>query len=164
MLTLVSKGLLLIQPLPPSTTVASHDTDTSCPPPIDSPIAVKTPPSLEVPNPSLEQVAMELSGNIPMLPSAKILYLVPIDVPTPTPTKVSEPLLAEVLVPPFVQATTPPIHKVSTPSSIEVPPISTIMDVCREVKESSKTLLQKSSKSIMQVKMDVKLLQLYVFL
>ncbi len=38
------------------------------------------------------------------------------------------------------------------------------MDVCREVKESSKTLLQKSSKSIMQVTKDVKLQQLYVLL
>jgi hypothetical protein len=77
---------------------------------------------------------------------------------------VLEPLLDEVLVPPLVQAPAPPIHKVSTASSIEVPPISTIMDVCREVKESSKTLLQKSSESIMQVKKEVKLRQLYVSL
>jgi len=69
---------------------------------------VKAPPSLEMSNPSLAQMAMEPHSNIPMLPFAKILYLVPIDVPTPTPTKVSGPLLAKVLVPPFVQAPTPP--------------------------------------------------------
>jgi len=73
-------------------------------------------------------------------------------------------LLAEVLIPPSVQAPAPPIHKVSTPPSTKVPPISTIMDVCREPKESSKTLLQKSSKSITRVKKDVKLQQLYVSL
>jgi hypothetical protein len=114
-----------------------------------------------MPNPSLAQVAMEPHSNIPTLPSAKILYLIPIDVPTPTPIEVSKPLLVEVLVPPSIQAPTPPIHKVSTPSSIEMPPISTIMDVCRKAKESSKTLLQKSSKSITQVKKDVELQQLY---
>jgi len=125
---------------------------------------VKAPPSLEVPNPSLTQVAMEPHSNIPTLPSTKILYPIPIDVPTPTPIEVSEPLLVEVLVPPSIQALAPPIHKVSTPSSIEVPLISTIMDVCKEAKESSKTLLQKSCKSIMQVKKDVKPQQLYVSL
>jgi hypothetical protein len=69
---------------------------------------MKAPTSLKVPNPSLAQMAMEPHSNIPMLPFAKILYLVPIDVQTPTPTKVLEPLLAEVLVPPSVQAPTPP--------------------------------------------------------
>jgi hypothetical protein len=59
------------------------------------------------PNPSLAQMAMEPRSNILMLPFAKILYLVPIDVPTPTCTKVSEPLLDEVLVPPSLQAPTP---------------------------------------------------------
>ncbi len=162
MSTLIYEGLLLTQPLPPFATVASHDTE--APLHIDSPIMVKTPPSLEVPSPSLAQVAMEPHSKIPTLPSAKILYRVPIDVPTPTPIKVSEPLLAEVLVPPYVQAPTPPIHKVSTPSSIGVPPISTIMDVCGEAKESSKTLLQEFSKSITQVKKDVKLQVLYVSL
>jgi hypothetical protein len=125
---------------------------------------VKAPPSLEVPNPSLAQVAMEPHSNILALLSAKILYLVLINVLTPTPTKVSEPLFVKVLIPPFVQAPTPPIHKVSTPSSTKVPLISTIMDVCREVKESSKILLQKSFKSITQVKKDVKLQKLYVFM
>jgi len=102
---------------------------------------------------------MEPHNNIPTLPSTKILYPVLIDVPTPTPTpiEVSKPLFVEVLIPPSVQALSPPIHKVSTTSSIEVPPISTIMDVCKQAKESSKTLLQKSSKSITQVKKDVKL-------
>jgi len=119
---------------------------------------MKIPSSLKVPSPSLAQVAMEPHSNIPTLPFAKILHLVPIDVPTPTRTKVSKPLLAKVLVPPFVQALVPPIHKVST----KVSPIFTIMDVCREAKESSKTLLQKSSKSINQE--DVKLQQLYVSL
>ncbi len=125
---------------------------------------MKAPPSLEVPNPSLAQVAMEPHSNILALLSAKILYLVLINVLTPTPTKVSEPLFVKVLIPPFVQAPTPPIHKVSTPSSTKVPLISTIMDVCREVKESSKILLQKSFKSITQVKKDVKLQKLYVFM
>jgi hypothetical protein len=94
-------------------------------------------------SPSLAQVAVEPHNNIPMLPFAKILYPIPIDGPTLTPMEVSKPLLVEVLVPPFVQAQAPPIHKVSTPSSIEVPPISTIMDMCKEAKESSNTLLQK---------------------
>jgi hypothetical protein len=136
----------------------------SPPPPIDSPIAMKASPSLEVPNPSLAQLAMEPHNNIPTLPYTKILYLVPIDVPTPIPTKVSKPLHAKVLVPPSIQALTPSIHKVSTPSSTEVPPISTIMNVCIKAKESSKTLLQKSYKSIKQVKNDVKQQQLYVSL
>jgi len=113
----------LIQPLPPSTTFASHDTE---PPPINSPIMVKAPPTLEVPNPSFAQMAMEPHSNILALPSTKILYPIPIDIPTPTPTEVSEPLLAMVLFPLFVQAPTPPIHEVSTPSSTKVPPISTI--------------------------------------
>jgi len=125
---------------------------------------MKAPPSLEMPNPSLTQVVMEPHSNIPTLPSTKILYKIPIDVPTTTLIKVSEPLLVEVLVPPSIQTLAPPIHKVSTPFSIVVPLISTIMDVCKETKESSKTLLQKSSKSIMQVKKDVKPQQLYVSL
>jgi hypothetical protein len=58
-------------------------------PPTDSPIAVKTPSSLEMPSPSLAQVAMESHSNIPTLPSTKILDLALIDVPTPTRTKVS---------------------------------------------------------------------------
>jgi len=56
-----------------------------------------------MPSPSLAQMAMELHSNIPMLPFAKILYLVLIDVPTPTPTKVSKPLLAKVLVAPSIE-------------------------------------------------------------
>jgi len=99
MLTLVLKGLFLTQLLPPSTIVASHDIE---PPLTDSLITVKIPPSLEVPSPSLAQVAMEPHNNILALPSTKILYLVPIDVPTLTPTEVSKPLLAKVLVPPCV--------------------------------------------------------------
>jgi len=63
---------------------------------------VKTPPPLEVPSSSLVQVAMEPHSNIPVLAFAKILYPICIDVPTPTPTEVLEPLLAEVLVPPYV--------------------------------------------------------------
>jgi hypothetical protein len=118
---------------------------------------VKAPPSLEVPNPLLAQVAMEYHSNILVLTFAKILYPVPINVPTPTPTEVSKPLLAKALVPPFVQAPAPPIHKVSTPSSTKMPLISTIMDVCKEAKESLKTLFQKFLKSITQVRKDVKL-------
>jgi hypothetical protein len=156
--TLVSDGILLTQPLPPSTTVASHYIEPH--PPIDSHVAVKTPSSLEVPSPSLAQMAMEPHSNIPTPPSAKILHLVPIDVPTPTPIEVSKPQLVEVLVQPSIQAPAVPIHKIFT----KVPPIFTIVDVCREVKESSKTLPQKSSKSIMQVNKDVKLQQLYVSL
>ncbi len=76
----------------------------------------------------------------------------------------SKPVLAKVLVRPYVQALAPPIYKVSIPPPIEVPLISTIMDVCREAKKSSKTLLQKSFKSITQIKKDVKLQQLYVSL
>ncbi len=142
--TLVLEGLFFIQPLPPFTTIASHDIKP--PHPTNSLIGVKAPPSLEVPSLSLAQVAMEPHSNILVLPSAKILYLVPIDGPTPTPIEVSKPLLVEVLVSPFVQARAPPIHKVSIPSSTEVPPISPIMDVCKEAKESSNTLLQKSYK------------------
>jgi hypothetical protein len=55
-------------------------------PSTDSLIIVKAPPSLEVSSPSLAQVVMEPHSNIPTLPSTKILYPVPIDVPTPTPT------------------------------------------------------------------------------
>jgi hypothetical protein len=127
----------------------------------DSPIVVKTPPSLELPNPSLAQVAMEPHNNIPTLLSTKILYLIPIDLPTPTLIEVSKPLLVEVLVHFLFKHQLPSIIRYLS-SSTEVPLISTIMDVCREAKESSKTLLQKFSKSIMQVKKDVKL-QLYVF-
>jgi hypothetical protein len=47
-------------------------------------------------------MAMEPHDNIPMLPSAKILYPMPIDIPTPTLIKVLEPLLAKVLVPYFI--------------------------------------------------------------
>jgi hypothetical protein len=119
---------------------------------------------MEVPSPSLAQVAMELHSNIPTLPSTKILHPIPIDVPTPTPTEVSAPLLAKVLVPPSIQAPSPPVHKVSTPPFTKVHAIFTIMDVCKKTKESSKTLLQKSSKSIMQIMKDVKLQQLYVYL
>jgi hypothetical protein len=76
-------------------------------------------------------MTMELHSNIPALPFAKILHLVPIDVPTtPTPTKVLEPLLAKVLVPPSIEAPAPPIHKVSNPPFIELPLIFSIMDVC----------------------------------
>jgi hypothetical protein len=143
MLTLVLEGLFLTQLLPPSTIVASHDIE---PPLTDSLITVKTPPSLEVPSPSLAQAAMEPHNNILALPSTKILYLIPIDVPTPTPTEVSKPLLAKVLVPPYVQAHLPPFIRYLPHPLLRCPPISTIMDVCRETKESSKTLLQKSSK------------------
>jgi hypothetical protein len=72
------------------------------PPPIDSHVAVKASSPLEVPSPSLAQVAMELHNNILVLPSTKILYPIPIDVPTATPTKVLEPLLAKILVPPSI--------------------------------------------------------------
>ncbi len=76
--------------------------------PIDSDVVVKAPSSLKMSSPSLAQVAMELHSNIPMLPSTKILYIVPIDVPTPTPRKVSKPLFVEVLIPPFCLGTSSP--------------------------------------------------------
>jgi hypothetical protein len=57
---------------------------------------------------------------------------------------VLEPLLVKVLILPSIQALVPPIHKVFTPPSTEVPPISTIMDVCKEAKESSKTMHYKT--------------------
>jgi hypothetical protein len=63
---------------------------------------MKAPSSLESAKPSLAQMAMEPHDNIPMLPSAKILYPMPIDIPTPTLIKVLEPLLAKVLVPYFI--------------------------------------------------------------
>jgi hypothetical protein len=91
--TFVLDGLFLIQPLSPSTTIASHDIER---PTIDSHVVMKAPSSLEVPSPSLAQVAMEFHRNILALPSTKILF----DLPTPTPIEVLEPLLIEVLVPP----------------------------------------------------------------
>jgi len=97
--TFVSNGLLLSQPLPPFTIIASHDIE---PLPTNSHVVMKAPSSQEMPSPSLAQVAMELHSNILMLPSTIISYLVLIDVPTPTPIEVSKPLLVEILVPPSI--------------------------------------------------------------
>jgi len=47
-------------------------------------------------------MAMESHDNILALPSAKILYLIWIDVPTPTPIEVLEPLFDKVLIPPSI--------------------------------------------------------------
>jgi hypothetical protein len=63
----------------------------------------------------------------------------------------------EVLIPHSIHVLVVPIDKVSTLPSVELFPISTNMDVCKETKGSSKKMVPKSSKSIMQVKKDDKL-------
>jgi len=120
---------------------------------------------LEVATPSHAKVPMEPLSNIPTLPSSTILHPPLLEVPIPTHTKVSiDPPPFEVPILSFVHVLITPIDKVSTPPFVEAPPILTNMDVCRKVKESSKTVVPKFSKSIKQLKKDDNPQELYVTL
>jgi hypothetical protein len=120
---------------------------------------------LEVATPSHAKMPMEPPSNIPTLPSTTILHPPLLEVPIPTFTKVSiDPPPFHVPISFFVHVLIAPIDKVSTLPFVEAPLIFTNVDVCREVKESSKIVVPKSSKSIKQLKKDDKLQELYVSL
>jgi hypothetical protein len=159
--TTIHVGVYLLEIEMPSVTVTSHVEQL----PIHSLVEVMTQFILEVAIPSHAKVPMEPVSNIPTLPSTTILHPPLLEVPIPTLTKVSiDPPPFEVPISSFVHVLTTPIDKVSTPPFVEAPLISTNMDVCREVKESSKTVVPKSFKSIKQLKKDDKLQELYVSL
>jgi hypothetical protein len=158
---IVHVGLYLLEIEMPSIIVTSHLEQ----PPIHSLVEVMTQFPLEVATPSHAKVPMEHLSNIPTLPSTTILHPPLLEVPIPTLIKVSiDPPPFEVPISSFVHVLTTPIDKVSTPPFVEAPLISTNMDVCREVKESSKIVVPKSSKSIEQLNKDDKLQELYVSL
>jgi hypothetical protein len=143
--------LHLLETKMPFMTVVSHIEQ----PPIHSLAKVMTQFPLEVATPSHAKVPMEPLSNILAPPSTTILHPPPIEVPTPTIIKVLiDPPPFEVPISPSIHILIVPIDKVSTSTFIELPPISTSTDVCKGTKESSKTMVPKSFKSIMQVNKD----------
>jgi hypothetical protein len=87
---------------------------------------------LEVGTPSHVKVPMEPVSNILAPPSTTILHSLPLEVPTPTLIKVLiDPPPFEVLILPSIHVLIVPIDRVSTSPSVELPPISTNMNVCK---------------------------------